>query len=67
MRSTVAELVGKGGPVTNRLLVDSPATGGALSSMRVTLGRGANGARPHHHGKSAEMFYFLDGTAQLLS
>ncbi|GGY11385.1 MULTISPECIES: cupin domain-containing protein [Streptomyces] len=67
VRAADAELTGVGGPVTNQLLVDSPATGGALSSMRVTLGKGANGARPHHHGKSAEMFYVLDGTAQLLS
>ncbi|MGW2182869.1 cupin domain-containing protein [Streptomyces sp. NPDC001732] len=67
VRSAEAELIGKGGPVTNQLLVDSSATGGALSTMRVTLGKGANGARPHHHGKSAEMFYVLDGTAQLLS
>ncbi|MFE4798752.1 cupin domain-containing protein [Streptomyces sp. NPDC056708] len=67
VRAADAEVIGAGGPVTNQLLVDSPDTGGALSSMRVTLGKGANGARPHHHGKSAEMFYVLDGTAQLLS
>lgn len=67
VRAADAELTGAGGPVTNQLLVDSPATGGALSTMRVTLGKGANGARPHHHGKSAEMFHVLDGTAQLLS
>ncbi|MFI7317135.1 cupin domain-containing protein [Streptomyces venezuelae] len=67
VRSADAELIGKGGPVTNQLLVDSSATGGALSSMRVTLGKGADGARPHHHSQSAEMFYVLNGTAQLLS
>ncbi|MFF3752393.1 cupin domain-containing protein [Streptomyces sp. NPDC002018] len=67
VRAAEAEVTGTGSPVTNQLLVDSPASGGALSTMRVTLGRGANGARPHHHGKSAEMFYVLDGTAQLLS
>jgi uncharacterized RmlC-like cupin family protein len=26
-----------------------------------------DGARPHHHAGSAEMFYMLDGTAELLS
>ncbi|MFF1651633.1 cupin domain-containing protein [Streptomyces sp. NPDC058240] len=67
VRAADAELVGADSPVINQLLADSSATGGALSSMRVTLAKGANGAVPHHHSKSAEMFYILDGTAQLLS
>ncbi|MFD7630005.1 cupin domain-containing protein [Streptomyces sp. NPDC059851] len=67
VRAADAEVIGAGTPVTNRLLADSSATGGAFSTMRVTLGEGANGARPHHHSKSAEMFYVLDGTALLLS
>jgi quercetin dioxygenase-like cupin family protein len=50
-----------------RLLVDSNATGGALSTVRVTLERGAEGARPHRHHHSAEMFYILDGVVQVLS
>jgi hypothetical protein len=33
----------------------------------VSLGDGADGARPHHHAKSAELFYVVDGEAQLLS
>lgn len=67
VRAADAELIGDGTPVQNHLLVDSTQVGGALSTMRVTLAKGANGARPHHHGKSAEMFYVLDGTAQLLA
>ncbi len=67
VRAADAEVIGAETSVTNRLLADSSSTGGALSTMRVTLGKGANGARPHHHGKSAEMFYVLDGTALLLS
>lgn len=35
--------------------------------MQVTLNAGADGARPHHHANSVELFYLLDGTAQLLS
>jgi mannose-6-phosphate isomerase-like protein (cupin superfamily) len=50
-----------------KLLVDSHATGGALSTVQVTLDRGADGARPHHHDHSAEMFYILDGSVQVLS
>ncbi|MBW8702523.1 hypothetical protein MBT84_23280 [Streptomyces sp. MBT84] len=66
VRSADAEVVGRA-PTTVRLLADSSATGGALSTQRVTLTRGADGARPHFHTRSAEMFYILDGTAQLLS
>ena len=66
VRSADAEVVGRA-PTTVRLLADSSATGGALSAQRVTLGAGADGARPHYHSGSAEMFYVLDGTAQVLS
>jgi len=50
-----------------RLLVDSSATGGAFSTVRVTLEKGADGARPHRHDRSAEMFYVLDGAVRVLS
>ncbi|MFC4020938.1 cupin domain-containing protein [Micromonospora sp. GCM10011542] len=66
VRSADAEVVGRA-PTTIRLLADSSSTGGALSTQRVTLANGADGARPHHHANSAELFYLLDGTAQLLS
>jgi mannose-6-phosphate isomerase-like protein (cupin superfamily) len=66
VRSAEAEVVGQV-PSTIRLLADSSSTGGALSTQRVTLTGGTDGARPHHHASSAEMFYMLDGTAELLS
>ncbi|WP_327710519.1 cupin domain-containing protein [Streptomyces sp. NBC_00464] len=66
VRSADAEVVG-GAPTTIRLLADSSETGGALSTQRVTLADGADGARPHRHDNSAEMFYMLDGAAQFLS
>jgi quercetin dioxygenase-like cupin family protein len=50
-----------------RLLVDSNATGGALSTVQVTLDKGADGARPHRHDRSTEMFYVLDGVVRVLS
>jgi mannose-6-phosphate isomerase-like protein (cupin superfamily) len=65
-RAAEAELVGKG-PQKFQLLVDSSGAGGALSTVRVVLDRGADGAKPHHHTKSAEMFYVLDGSVQVLS
>jgi mannose-6-phosphate isomerase-like protein (cupin superfamily) len=49
-----------------QLLADSSATGGLLSSQRVTLLGGIDGAHPHHHAKSGELFYVLGGTVQLL-
>jgi mannose-6-phosphate isomerase-like protein (cupin superfamily) len=49
------------------LLADSSATGGRLSTQRVTLAGGADGARPHHHTRSAELFYVISGSAQLLA
>jgi quercetin dioxygenase-like cupin family protein len=66
VRSADAEVIGRI-PTTIRLLADSSATGGALSAQRVTLTDGADGAAPHHHAGSAELFYLLDGTAQLLT
>ena len=66
VREAEAETLG-GSPVGVRLLADSSACGGALSTVRVTLGEGAAGARPHLHRNSAEMFYLLDGEAQLLA
>ncbi len=66
IREADAEVIGRA-PTTIRLLADSHATGGALSTQRVTLAGGVNGANPHHHANSAELSYLLDGTAQLLS
>jgi quercetin dioxygenase-like cupin family protein len=66
VRAANAEVVGFA-PQAVRLLADSSATGGILGAQRVTLGGGADGARPHHHANSAELFYMLSGSAQLLA
>ncbi|MFF7447017.1 MULTISPECIES: cupin domain-containing protein [unclassified Streptomyces] len=66
VRDAEAETLG-GAPVAVKLLADSSASGGALSTVRVTLGEGADGAKPHLHRHSAEMFFLLDGAAELLS
>jgi len=66
VRDADAEVVG-GAPVAVKLLADSSASGGALSTVRVTLAEGADGARPHLHHNSAEMFFMLEGEARLLS
>ncbi len=66
VRAVDAERIGFP-PQTVRLLADSPSTGGKLSAQRVTLQGGADGANPHHHTSSAELFYVLSGSAQLLA
>ena len=66
VREAEAEVLGMA-QLSTRLLADSDATGGALSVMRTTMGGGIEGARPHTHSKSAELFYILDGQVQLLA
>ncbi len=48
------------------LLADSTSTDGALTSHRVALARGADGAMPHRHDERSELFYILDGAFDLL-
>jgi quercetin dioxygenase-like cupin family protein len=68
VRSAVAETLGNPDqPPAVRLLADSSATGGALSAQRVFLGRGAEGANPHRHTRSSELFYVLDGSVRILA
>jgi mannose-6-phosphate isomerase-like protein (cupin superfamily) len=50
-----------------RLLADSPVTGGALSTQRVELSEGADGATPHVHRMSSELFYVLSGSVDVLT
>lgn len=66
VREIDAEVLGLA-PLATRLLADSDATGGALSIMRTTMGESIEGARPHTHHQSAELFYLLDGQIQLLT
>jgi mannose-6-phosphate isomerase-like protein (cupin superfamily) len=46
---------------------NAPAAHPALSAQRVTLADGADGASPHHDSGSAELFYVISGSAQLLA
>ena len=51
---------------TFRLLADGGATQGALSANRLSLGTGADGAKPHYHALSWELFYVIDGAMEFL-
>jgi len=55
------------GTTAIRLLLDSSDTGGAISAHRAVLGHGAAGASPHRHTGSSELFYILDGSADVLA
>jgi mannose-6-phosphate isomerase-like protein (cupin superfamily) len=66
VRGASAEVVGSSSAKVT-LLADSSATSGALSTVRVNLEKGADGAHPHRHDRSAEMFYILDGALRILS
>ncbi|MEU8899846.1 cupin domain-containing protein [Nocardia sp. NPDC048505] len=48
-------------------MIDSNETGGAVSTLEVTLTPGADGAAPHFHTKSDELFYVADGELQVLA
>ena len=49
-----------------QLLADKADTAGAFSVVRGTLQTGADGARPHTHKGSSELFYVLDGCVDIL-
>ncbi|RKN46847.1 cupin domain-containing protein [Streptomyces hoynatensis] len=66
IRPQDAEFLGAG-PDTIALLADASATGGFLGVSRTTLGRGRDGATPHYHRGSAELFFVLDGRLQVLA
>ncbi len=53
--------------VTMRLLIDSNEAGGAVSHLEVNMDKGADGAAPHYHTKSDELFYVADGELQVLA
>ncbi len=68
VRHAQAEFLGaEDFPVSVRLLADASNTNGALSTQRVTLGPGADGASPHLHQGSSELFFIIEGTAQILA
>jgi mannose-6-phosphate isomerase-like protein (cupin superfamily) len=50
-----------------QLLVDADRTAGALSTHRVVLEKGSDGAPPHFHARSSEQFYVLDGSLVMLN
>ncbi|MEU1981524.1 cupin domain-containing protein [Nocardia sp. NPDC019395] len=50
-----------------RLLIDAEQANGSVSTVEVTMARGADGAAPHFHTLSDELFYVAEGELQLLA
>ncbi|MEV0052331.1 cupin domain-containing protein [Saccharopolyspora shandongensis] len=59
-----AEIIQAG--TTQTLLADSSATGGITGANLISIPAGGDGAHPHVHEKSAEVFYVLDGAMEIL-
>lgn len=49
------------------LVMDSDATDGAVSVLSIYLPQGADGAAPHFHTRSTELFYLLSGRLGILA
>ncbi|MQY22306.1 cupin domain-containing protein [Nocardia macrotermitis] len=60
-----AEVLGAGSNEV-RLLLDASATDSAISLQEVRLADGADGAQPHFHTRSHELFYVVEGELQVL-
>ncbi|MFC4536774.1 cupin domain-containing protein [Sphaerisporangium dianthi] len=61
-----AEVVDLPGGGAFTLFADASETGGACGANRLTLGPGREGAKPHYHTLSTEVFYVLDGEMEFL-
>ncbi|MFJ7985725.1 cupin domain-containing protein [Streptomyces sp. NPDC096351] len=63
VRPEAAEYVVRPGGGGIRLLADAVDTGGAVGVNLLKLAAGSDGAGPHHHTRSTEVFYVVAGTA----
>ncbi|WTL36477.1 cupin domain-containing protein [Nocardia sp. NBC_01503] len=48
-------------------MLDANETGGSVSTLEVTMRQGADGAAPHFHTRSDELFYVAEGELQFLA
>ncbi|WP_412541309.1 cupin domain-containing protein [Longispora sp. K20-0274] len=66
VRGTHAEVLDSDPASVITLLLDPEHTGGALTSNRTLLKNGTDGAPPHLHTHSGELFFVLDGALEML-
>ena len=65
-RAVEAETLGNDA-ITLKLLLDAGATHGAFSTHQVLMRGGVDGAVPHRHQRSSELFYVLGGSVDILA
>ncbi|MFG1839614.1 cupin domain-containing protein [Micromonospora sp. NPDC049175] len=66
VRAAQAEVLDSDPTSVITLLLDPEHTDGALTSNRTLLKHGADGAPPHLHTRSGELFFVLDGALEML-
>jgi quercetin dioxygenase-like cupin family protein len=66
VRADQAEVLDSDPASVITLLLDPEHTGGALTSNRTLLRHGTDGAPPHLHTRSGELFFVLDGALEML-
>ncbi|MEU1748241.1 cupin domain-containing protein [Micromonospora arida] len=66
VRAAQAEVLDSDPSSVITLLLDPEHTGGALTSNRTLLKHGSDGAPPHLHTQSGELFFILDGALDML-
>lgn len=60
------EIIGGGDGPQVALFADASSTGGVASVQRVVLPAGSDGAAPHFHRLSTEIFHVVDGALEML-
>jgi quercetin dioxygenase-like cupin family protein len=66
VRAAQAEILDSDPASVITLLLDPEHTGGALTSNRTLLKQGTDGAPPHLHTRSGELFFVLGGALEVL-
>ncbi|WP_409428394.1 cupin domain-containing protein [Mycobacterium sp. SMC-11] len=67
VRANEREVLRTASGASTGLVVDSDATGGAASVLDISLAMGADGAAPHFHTRSSELFFVVSGQIDFLA
>lgn len=67
VRNQEREILRTASGASTGLVVDSDATGGAVSVLEISLATGADGAAPHYHTRSSELFFVVSGQIDILT
>lgn len=67
VRNSEREIVSTAAGNQTGLVMDSHATSGAVSVLSIYLPEGSDGAAPHFHTQSTELFYLVSGRLEILA